>query len=144
LKQAMRDESFLDTMVRGSQYASARGTPVPRIAHVAKGYSALIQAYVAFLKSKLDFHKQQPEFTANMDYAEYRALKKVDDLNEGFAAFAGRWQSYFLAQIQCDCRIDDAARKTRGILQANLFKLSRIGPQRVPYRSLGAGRGREL
>ena len=25
-----------------------------------------------------------PEFTANLDYEEYRAMKKVDDVNEGY------------------------------------------------------------
>jgi hypothetical protein len=35
------------------------------------------------LKAKLRFHANHPEFTANMDYQEYRALKKVDDPNEG-------------------------------------------------------------
>jgi hypothetical protein len=47
------------------------------------GYSRLIQAYVGFLKSKLSFHSDHPDFTANMDYQEFRALKKVDDPNEG-------------------------------------------------------------
>eukprot|EP00158_Paraphelidium_tribonemae_P007637 Partr_v1_DN28308_c0_g1_i5_m78542 putative Huntingtin interacting protein 1 len=71
LQATMREVPFLDSMTR-NQYAGARG------------YQSLINAYTQFIKSKLEFHTFHPEFTANLDYEEYRALRKVDDPNEGY------------------------------------------------------------
>lgn len=52
--------------------------------HICLGYAKLIQAYIQLLKAKLELHTIHPEFRANLDYEEYRALKKVDDPNEGY------------------------------------------------------------
>jgi hypothetical protein len=71
LSQAIKDINFLDLLGRAAHFNS----------HGA--YSALIDAYIRFLRYKLEFHTIHLEFTANMDYEEYRALRKVDDPNEG-------------------------------------------------------------
>ncbi|KAI3630767.1 hypothetical protein MIR68_012202 [Amoeboaphelidium protococcarum] len=71
LEECMREVPFLDTMERAHTYGG-------------RGYSTLIQVYIQFIKAKLQFHTMHPEFTANMSYEEYRALKKVDDVNEGY------------------------------------------------------------
>lgn len=70
----MNELPFLDSLARSSSYASHRG------------YGQLITGYVSLLRSKLQFHSIHPEFTANLDYQEYKALRKVDDPNEGYNA----------------------------------------------------------
>lgn len=49
----------------------------------ATGYGSLIRAYVAFILSKLRFHRTHPEFNGMFDYEEYVSLKNIDDPNEG-------------------------------------------------------------
>ncbi|QRW24863.1 endocytosis protein end4 [Rhizoctonia solani] len=48
-----------------------------------RGYGSLIRAYVAFILSKLRFHRTHPEFNGMFDYEEYVSLKNIDDPNEG-------------------------------------------------------------
>ncbi|KAI3659302.1 hypothetical protein MP638_003518 [Amoeboaphelidium occidentale] len=74
LQDTMAEVPFFDTLARQMQYNAHRG------------YASLILAYVKFLKYKLEFHSMHPEFTADLDYEEYRALRKVDDPNEGYTA----------------------------------------------------------
>jgi hypothetical protein len=52
-------------------------------AHDLPGYGSLIRAYVAFILSKLRFHRTHPEFNGMFDYEEYVSLKNIDDPNEG-------------------------------------------------------------
>ncbi|KAG8905687.1 sla2 Src-like adaptor 2 [Tulasnella sp. 403] len=49
-----------------------------------KGYGALIRAYVAFILSKLRFHRSHPEFNGLFEYEEYVSLKGIDDPNQGY------------------------------------------------------------
>ncbi|KAG8992712.1 sla2 Src-like adaptor 2 [Tulasnella sp. JGI-2019a] len=49
-----------------------------------KGYGALIRAYVAFILSKLRFHRTHPEFNGLFEYEEYVSLKGIDDPNQGY------------------------------------------------------------
>ncbi|KAH8119873.1 ANTH domain-containing protein [Phellopilus nigrolimitatus] len=49
-----------------------------------RGYSSLIRTYVAFLLSKLRFHRVRPEFNGLFEYEEYVTLKGIDDPNEGY------------------------------------------------------------
>ncbi|CAE6459394.1 unnamed protein product [Rhizoctonia solani] len=49
-----------------------------------RGYGSLIRAYVAFILSKLRFHRTHPEFNGMFDYEEYVSLKNIDDPNEGY------------------------------------------------------------
>ncbi|KAL5535815.1 SLA2 [Sanghuangporus sanghuang] len=49
-----------------------------------RGYGALIRTYVAFLLSKLRFHRVRPEFNGLFEYEEYITLKGIDDPNEGY------------------------------------------------------------
>jgi hypothetical protein len=51
---------------------------------VLAGYGSLIRAYVAFILSKLRFHRTHPEFNGMFDYEEYVSLKNIDDPNEGY------------------------------------------------------------
>jgi hypothetical protein len=48
------------------------------------GYAPLIRAYVAFILSKLRFHRHHPEFNGLFEYEEYVSLKNIDDPNEGY------------------------------------------------------------
>jgi len=45
-------------------------------AKAGRAYSDLIRAYVAFIKTKLEFHRSHPDFKGNMDYSDYLSLKK--------------------------------------------------------------------
>ena len=47
------------------------------------GYGSIIRTYVAFLLSKLRFHRVRPEFNGLFEYEEYVTLKGIDDPNEG-------------------------------------------------------------
>ncbi|KAI5121175.1 hypothetical protein M0805_007172 [Coniferiporia weirii] len=49
-----------------------------------RGYGSLIRTYVAFLLSKLRFHRVRPEFNGLFEYEEYVTLKGIDDPNEGY------------------------------------------------------------
>ncbi|KAG8761978.1 sla2 Src-like adaptor 2 [Ceratobasidium sp. 423] len=55
----------------------------PKQKHV-RSYGSLIRAYVAFILSKLRFHRTHPEFNGMFDYEEYVSLKNIDDPNEGY------------------------------------------------------------
>lgn len=87
LRQAIRDQPFLELLGRSSQHHSHKGEYYKQCYNcnciIIIGYAGLINAYIQFLHYKLEFHTIHPEFTANMDYEEYRALKKVGDPNEG-------------------------------------------------------------
>lgn len=72
LEEMFREVQFIDTMLRSVQHSGQRG------------YSQLIQSYIAYIKSKLEFHTEHPEFTADINYEEYSALRKVHDINEGY------------------------------------------------------------
>ncbi|KIM27928.1 hypothetical protein M408DRAFT_329841 [Serendipita vermifera MAFF 305830] len=50
----------------------------------SKGYGQLIRSYVAFILSKLRFHRHRPEFNGLFEYEEYISLKGIDDPNEGY------------------------------------------------------------
>ena len=50
---------------------------------ICAGYGQLIRAYVAFIRAKLRFHRQRPEFNGLFEYEEYISLKGIDDPNEG-------------------------------------------------------------
>lgn len=58
---------------------------VRRQARRLPGYGELIKRYVAFLQTKITFHKEHPEFKGNMSYEDYLALRKASDLQEGYA-----------------------------------------------------------
>ena len=49
-----------------------------------RGYGPLIQAYIHYLISKLDFHRNHPEFNGTFEYEEYISLKSINDPNEGY------------------------------------------------------------
>ena len=51
---------------------------------VKPGYGSLIRTYVAFILSKLRFHRLRPEFNGLFEYEEYISLKGIDDPNEGY------------------------------------------------------------
>lgn len=53
-------------------------------ADAMRGYAPLIRAYVAFILSKLRFHRHHPEFNGLFEYEEYISLKNIDDPNEGY------------------------------------------------------------
>lgn len=48
------------------------------------GYGPLIHEYVAYLKTKIEFHRAHPEFTGKFNYEEYQSLKGIADVNEGY------------------------------------------------------------
>ena len=73
LEETMREVVYLDTVMRNAQQNV-----------YIMGYGSLIQAYIQFIKAKLEFHTFHPEFTANLSYEEYRALRKVEEPNEGY------------------------------------------------------------
>ncbi|GAB7359590.1 hypothetical protein MBLNU230_g6775t1 [Neophaeotheca triangularis] len=49
-----------------------------------RGYSPLIQEYIFYLVSKLNFHRTHPEFNGTFEYEEYISLKSINDPNEGY------------------------------------------------------------
>lgn len=58
---------------------------------VNKGYGELIKRYVAFLRTKLQFHKDHPEFSGNMSYEDYLSLRKSSNIQEGYCPGEARW-----------------------------------------------------
>ncbi|KAI9098757.1 ANTH domain-containing protein [Phlyctochytrium arcticum] len=72
LKDAIQQTKWFDTLTRGIS------------AHSMRGYGVLIQAYVQFIFTKLEYHRLHPEFSGTFDYEEYVTLKGVEDPNEGF------------------------------------------------------------
>lgn len=41
---------------------------------------------MAFILSKLRFHRHHPEFNGLFEYEEYVSLKNIDDPNEGYVS----------------------------------------------------------
>ncbi|CAG8509914.1 3573_t:CDS:10, partial [Acaulospora colombiana] len=52
------------------------------------GYGQLIRAYVAFILSKLRFHRHRPEFNGLFEYEEYISLKGIDNPDEGYGTIS--------------------------------------------------------
>lgn len=73
LGEALGQRAFFDNCIR-----------VHGAVTLGFGYGPLIQAYIEFLLSKLEFHRTHPEFTGNFDYEEYISLKGVANLDEGY------------------------------------------------------------
>ncbi|OUM61562.1 hypothetical protein PIROE2DRAFT_68246 [Piromyces sp. E2] len=74
LKDGIREIQWIDSISRSPSSNSG----------FLGGYGPLIQAYVSFLKAKLNFHRTHEDFKANFDYEEYLSLKGVTDPNEGY------------------------------------------------------------
>ena len=55
------------------------------------GYGALIRAYVAFILSKLPFHRAHPEFNGLFEYEEYVSLNGIDNPDQGYVEWATRF-----------------------------------------------------
>ncbi len=60
---------------------------------IKTGYGSLIRTYVAFILSKLRFHRLRPEFNGLFEYEEYISLKGIDDPNEGYVFESCDWVS---------------------------------------------------
>lgn len=90
LKEAQANTQWLDSLQRGT--GGGEGL---------KGYGRLISEYVYYLKAKLSFHRQHPEFNGEhllqahpcpgadpgagtFEYEEYISLKSINDPNEGY------------------------------------------------------------
>lgn len=73
LKEAQNNINWLDSLKRGG--GSGDGV---------RGYRKLIDEYVYFLRAKLAFHRQHPEFNGTFEYEEYISLKSTNDPNEGY------------------------------------------------------------
>ena len=58
------------------------GAQVGGLQH-GSGYGKLIEEYIYFLRAKLAFHRQHPEFNGTFEYEEYISLKSINDPNEG-------------------------------------------------------------
>ena len=59
-----------------------RASQVGGLQH-GSGYGKLIEEYIYFLRAKLAFHRQHPEFNGTFEYEEYISLKSINDPNEG-------------------------------------------------------------
>ncbi|KAJ3310473.1 sla2 Src-like adaptor 2 [Boothiomyces sp. JEL0838] len=70
LKDLVAEHNWLDGIGRASSFQGS--------------YAQLIQMYIAFLKSKLQYHKFHPYFSGTFDYEEYVSLKGIEDPNEGY------------------------------------------------------------
>jgi len=71
LKEAQAHVSWLQGLSRG-------------VGGDGRGYQPLIGEYIAYLVSKLRFHREHPEFNGLFEYEEYISLKSIDDPNEGY------------------------------------------------------------
>ncbi|TQS35055.1 hypothetical protein Golomagni_04535 [Golovinomyces magnicellulatus] len=72
IREAMNNRSWIDSLNKG---LSGEGI---------RGYGPLIREYVNFLKAKLSFHGQHPDFNGTFEYEEYISLKGIHDPNEGY------------------------------------------------------------
>ncbi|KEY65852.1 hypothetical protein S7711_05858 [Stachybotrys chartarum IBT 7711] len=72
LREAMANRGWIDGLNRGMTGEGMRG------------YAPLIREYVYFLLAKLSFHQTHPEFNGTFEYEEYKALKAINDPNEGY------------------------------------------------------------
>ncbi|KAJ3318474.1 sla2 Src-like adaptor 2 [Boothiomyces sp. JEL0866] len=70
LKDLVAEHNWLDGIGRASSFQGS--------------YAQLIQMYISFLKSKLQYHKFHPYFSGTFDYEEYVSLKGIEDPNEGY------------------------------------------------------------
>ncbi|KAJ3274707.1 sla2 Src-like adaptor 2 [Terramyces sp. JEL0728] len=70
LKDLVAENNWLDGIGRASSFQGS--------------YAQLIQVYISFLKSKLQYHKFHPYFSGTFDYEEYVSLKGIEDPNEGY------------------------------------------------------------
>lgn len=75
LKEAQANVSWLESLMRGSAGGLGDGM---------KGYAPMIQEYIFYLVSKLNFHRNHPEFNGTFEYEEYISLKSINDPNEGY------------------------------------------------------------
>ena len=71
------------------QDAISQASWLESLGHIAsgyggRGYSALIEPYISFIKAKLTYHQLHPGFSGTFDYEEYVSLRGIDDPNEGF------------------------------------------------------------
>ena len=73
LKEGQEQAGWIDSLRRG--VAGGNGL---------RGYGKLIEEYVYFLRAKLAFHAQHPDFNGVFDYEEYISLKLINDPNEGY------------------------------------------------------------
>lgn len=72
IREAMNNRNWIDSLNKG---LSGEGI---------RGYGPLIREYVNFLKAKLSFHGQHPDFNGTFEYEEYISLKGINDPNEGY------------------------------------------------------------
>ncbi|OQO00693.1 hypothetical protein B0A48_13183 [Cryoendolithus antarcticus] len=77
LKEAQANVSWLESLMRGTS-GGVMGSDG------ARGYGPLIQEYIFYLVSKLQFHRNHPEFNGTFEYEEYISLKSINDPNEGY------------------------------------------------------------
>ncbi len=75
LKEAQANVGWLESLRRG--VVGGEGI---------RGYGKLIEEYIFFLRAKLAFHRQHPEFNGTFEYEEYISLKSINDPNEGYIA----------------------------------------------------------
>ncbi|KAJ5377761.1 Endocytosis protein end4 [Penicillium cataractarum] len=72
VREAQQHSNWIDSLMRGVGGDGVRG------------YAPLIREYVFFLESKLNFHRNHPEFNGLFEYEEYISLKTINDPNEGY------------------------------------------------------------
>ncbi|KAJ5930675.1 hypothetical protein N7466_006168 [Penicillium verhagenii] len=72
VREAQQHANWVDSLMRGVGSDGVRG------------YAPLIREYVFFLESKLNFHRNHPEFNGLFEYEEYISLKTINDPNEGY------------------------------------------------------------
>ncbi|CAI7667759.1 unnamed protein product [Penicillium manginii] len=72
VREAQQHSNWVDSLMRGVGGDGVRG------------YAPLIREYVFFLESKLQFHRNHPEFNGLFEYEEYISLKTINDPNEGY------------------------------------------------------------
>ncbi|MCJ1370136.1 sla2 Src-like adaptor 2 [Loxospora ochrophaea] len=72
VREAQANVGWLESLTRGTSGEGLRG------------YSPLLREYVHYLRAKLAFHQQHPEFNGLFEYEEYISLKSINDPNEGY------------------------------------------------------------
>jgi len=77
LREAQQHASWLESLNRGLVGGISGGDGM-------RGYAPLIQEYIHYLISKLQFHRNHPEFNGTFEYEEYISLKSINDPNEGY------------------------------------------------------------
>jgi len=88
LKEAQANVGWLESLRRGvANGEGVRGSTSSLITEyllTVLGYGKLIEEYIFFLRAKLAFHRQHPEFNGTFEYEEYISLKSINDPNEGY------------------------------------------------------------